>query len=292
MSKLSDAIESGRFVVTSEIGPPKGINTQAMWDEAERLRDKVVAVNVTDNQSSVMRIGSPAVCKGLLERGLEPVLQVTCRDRNRLALQSDLLGAAMLGIENVLALTGDHTLLGDHPEAKPVFDLDSVSLLGAMSMLEEGTDLAGNALDGAPKFFKGAVAAPCADNVELQIIKLEKKVEAGAQFIQTQAVYDPAAFERFMERITHIKVPVLVGILMLKSPKQAEYMNKNVAGVHVPEALIKEIADTDEKDRRKKSVEIAVRLIERCRPMCRGAHIMPLGWGGEVPKIIDGLGPA
>ena len=292
MSKFSEALRSEEFVVTGEIGPPKGVNVKAMWEEAEHLKGKVVAVNVTDNQSSVMRIGSLAVCKGLLDRGLEPIFQVTCRDRNRLALQSDLLSAAILGIENVLALTGDHTTLGDHTGAKPVFDLDSVSLLKAMSTLEAGRDLAGEELDGAPKFHKGAVVAPCADDVEPQIIKLENKVEAGAQFIQTQAVYDPAALERFMEKIRHIKIPVLVGIVLLKSPGQAKFMNKNVAGVHVPDALIKEIADTDKKDRRKKSVEIAVRIIEQCRPICRGAHIMPLGWNEEVPRIVAALGLA
>lgn len=289
MSRLSEALGSGKFVVTGEIGPPKGVNTKTMWEEAEHLKGRVVAVNVTDNQSSVMRIGSMAVCRGLLDRGLEPVFQMTCRDRNRLALQSDLLSAATLGIENVLALTGDHVTLGDHPGAMPVFDLDSVSLLKTIGMLESGKDLAGNALDGAPKFFKGAVVAPCADDVEPQMIKLESKVEAGAQFIQTQAVYEPAAFERFMEKIRHIKVPVMVGIVLLKSPQQAKFMNEHVAGVHVPDALIKEVADTDKKDRKKKSVEIAIRIIEKCRPFCRGAHLMPLGWNDVVPEIIKGL---
>jgi 5,10-methylenetetrahydrofolate reductase len=292
MSKLSEAIASGKFVVTGEIGPPKGVNVEEMDKEAEQLRGKVVAINVTDIQSSVMRIGSMAVCHRLTQMGLEPVFQMTCRDRNRLALQSDLLSAYILGIRNVLALTGDHTSLGDHPQSKPVFDLDSVSLLETIRGLENGKDIVGNDLDGSPEFFRGAVVSPCAEPVEPQIIKLEKKVEAGAQFIQTQAVYDVKQFENFMNRVKHLKVPVLVGMVLLKSPAMAKFMNGNVAGISVPDSIIKEMADVDKKDRRKKSVEITARLIRGMKDMCRGAHIMPLGWTSEVPKVIEEAGLA
>ena len=292
MSKLSEAIASGKFVVTGEIGPPKGVNVEAMDKEAEQLRGKVVAINVTDIQSSVMRIGSMAVCHRLTQMGLEPVFQMTCRDRNRLALQSDLLSAYILGVRNVLALTGDHTSLGDHPQSKPVFDLDSVSLLETIRGLENGKDIAGNDLDGSPEFFRGAVVSPCAEPVEPQIIKLEKKAEVGAQFIQTQAVYDVKQFENFMNRIKHIKVPVLVGMVLLKSPAMAKFMNENVAGISVPDSIIKEMADVDKKDRRKKSVEITARLIRGMKDMCQGVHMMPLGWTSEVPKVIEEAGLA
>ena len=292
MSKLQEALESGRFVFTGEVGPAKGINIEHVKEGAELLRGKVVAVNVTDIQTAVMRLGSLAVCHFLVDWGLEPIFQMVCRDRNRLALQSDLLNASVLGIENVLALTGDHTLMGDHVQAKPVYDLDSVGLLEAMSLLESGTDMGldvkgnPNKLDGAPTFFKGCVVTPCTEEVQPQIIKLEKKVAAGAQFVQTQAVYDPDAFEIFMNRIHHIDVPILVGIVLLKGAGMARYMNKNVPGVVVPDSIIKRLADADKKDVPKVSVEIAGELISRMKPMCRGAHIMPLGWDHYVPDVI------
>ena len=292
MSRLSEALAAGEFVVTGEIGPPKGIDTQEMDEELEHLRGRVVATNVTDIQSSVMRLGSLAVCAKMLEMDLEPVFQMTCRDRNRLALQSDLLSAAWLGIENVLALTGDHNVLGDHPQSKPVFDLDSVSLLQAMSTLEGGKDVAGNDLAGAPKFFKGAVVTPAADPLEPQLIKLGKKVKPGAQFIQTQAVYDPEQFERFMEQVADLGVPILVGIVLLKSAGMARFMNKNVAGVFVPDALIEEMAATEKGDRKKKSAEIAGRLVSRMKDMCQGVHLMTLGWTDVVPDLLAAAGLA
>ncbi|MCK4601893.1 MAG: methylenetetrahydrofolate reductase, partial [Phycisphaerae bacterium] len=220
------------------------------------------------------------------------------RDRNRLALQSDLLSAAVFGIENVLALTGDHVVMGDHHEAKAVYDLDSVSLLRAMSNLEAGTDMGldmkgqPNQLDGAPKFFKGCCVTPCAPNAEAQIIKLEKKVEAGAQFVQTQAVYDPAAFEEFMGKIAHIKVPVLVGIVMLKTAGMAKYMNRGVPGVNVPDGIIQRMADAAKEDREKVSIEICGELISKTKHCCQGAHLMTLGWDHCVPSIIAAAGLA
>ena len=290
MSHLEEALRAGRFVVTGEIGPPKGIDTTEMLREVEHLRGRVVAVNVTDIQSSVMRLGSLAVSARLVAMGIEPVYQLTCRDRNRLALQSDLLSAAYLGIENVLLLTGDHPLAGDHPGAKGVYDLDSVGLLSVASDLERGKDMAGNDLAGAPKFFKGCVVTPCAQPLEPQLLKLEKKVEAGAQFVQTQAVYDPATFETFMKSIEHVKIPVLVGIVVLKSAGMAKYMNRGVPGVQVPDTIIQRMADAPKEDRKKVSAEIAGELVREMKPMCQGAHLMPLGWDDVVPDILEHAG--
>ncbi|MBM3249347.1 MAG: 5,10-methylenetetrahydrofolate reductase [Candidatus Omnitrophica bacterium] len=286
---FKEKIQAGKFLVTSEIGPPKGIETKKLLEDAELIRGRVDAINVTDLQSSVMRLGSLAVCSLLKQNGFEPVFQVTCRDRNRLALQSDLLSAAALGIENVLILTGDYPTLGDHPEAKPVFDLDSVQLLKVAGSLQQGVDMKGNKLEGAPpKFCLGAVVNPGADPLEPQIIKMEKKVAAGAEFFQTQAVYDVRVFESFLNKIKHLKVPVMAGIVLLKSAGMARFMNKNVAGVSVPDDLIKEMEET--KDKVARSVEIASCLIKELIPMCQGIHIMPIGWDKVVPKVLDASG--
>ena len=288
MSNLSEALKSGKFVVTSEIGPPKGVDIEEMVEDAELFRGRVDAINVTDQQSSVMRLGSLATCHLLKERGLETVFQMTCRDRNRIALESDFLCAHVLGIENVLCLTGDYISLGDHPEAKPVFDLDSVSLLETATLLQQGRDLAGKELKGSPVFFLGAVVTPGADPLEPQIIKMEKKVRAGAQFFQTQAVYDPEEFERFVREIEHLGVPVLVGIVLLKSAGMARFMNKNVAGVHVPDSLIEEMDRAE--DKRERSIEIAARLIKEMKDLCQGVHIMAIGWEKMVPRVLDAAG--
>jgi len=297
MSQFKERLDAGQFVVTGEIGPPKGTNVAPCIHEAEQyLKGNVTAVNVTDIQTAVMRVGSLVGCKLLLDRGIEPVFQMVCRDRNRLALQSDLLSAAVLGIENVLALTGDHVVMGDHKDAKPVYDLDSVGLLQAMSNLEAGTDMGldlkgnPNTLDGTPTFFKGCCTTPCGPDPEAQIIKLEKKVEAGAQFVQTQAVYDPATFEAFMKRIRHLKVPVLVGIVVLKSAGMAKYMNRGVPGVQVPEGIIQRMDEAPKDGRKKVAAEIAGELVRKMRPMCQGAHLMTLGWDDVVPDIIAHAG--
>jgi methylenetetrahydrofolate reductase (NADH) len=297
VSKLSAALASGKFTFTGEIGPPKGTNIAPVIHEAEEfLKDCCSAVNVTDIQTAVMRMCSMTPCKMLLDVGVEPVLQMVCRDRNRLALQSDLLGAAAFGIENVLTITGDHTTMGDHHQARPVYDLDSVGLLQAIVKLEQGTDMgrtmkgAPNQLDGVPSFFKGCVVTPCADDIGPQILKLEKKVAAGAQFVQTQAVYEPKVFESFMKKIEHIKVPIMVGIVLLKNAGMAKYMNRFVPGVVVPKAIIKRLADAEKSERRKVSVAIAGELIRDMKDMCAGAHIMPLGWDKEIPNIIEASG--
>jgi methylenetetrahydrofolate reductase (NADPH) len=287
MSRLKQALEGGRFVVTGEIGPPKGVGLDKCLHDAEMLREHVTAINVTDLQSAVLRIGSLAVSTRLIERGLEPVFQLTCRDRNRLALQSDLLSAWALGIENVLCLTGDHPILGDHTEAKPVYDLDSVQLLRAASTLNQGHDMAGHELESVPGLFLGAVVTPAAEPVEPQIIKMKKKIEAGARFFQTQAVYEPEKFERFMNQVQRFKVPVIAGIVILKSAAMAGFMNANVAGISVPENIIQEMEGTAKEDRKKKAVEISARVIRQIKPFCQGVHIMPLGWDDLVPQVIN-----
>jgi len=288
MSALSEALKSGKFVVTSELGPPKGVDITEMLEDAELLQGRVDAINVTDQQSSVMRLGSLAVCRLLLERGIEPIFQMTCRDRNRIALQSDLLSASVLGIENVLCLTGDYVSLGDHPQAKPVFDLDSVSLLETAGKLQQGQDLAGKELKGSPEFFLGAAVTPGANPLAPQILKMEKKIKAGAQFFQTQSVYEPEQFESFMNKVRHFDVPVLVGLILLKSAGMARFMNKNIAGVHVPESLIEEMDKAENK--RQKSIEIAARLIKDLKHLCHGVHIMPIGWEKQVPAVLDAAG--
>ena len=288
---LKQALESGNFVVTAEVAPGKGTDVDHLLKDAAIIKDCVDAVNVTDLQSSVMRLGSLAFSHFLTDMGIEPVFQVTCRDRNRLALQSDLLSAWALGIRNVLALTGDHPCLGDHPDARPVFELDSVSLLETIGKLNSGVDLAGGALQGSPDFFAGAVVNPGADNeaaLDLQIMKMEKKVEAGAKFFQTQGVYDLDTFEKFMRRVEGLNTKVLGGIILLKSVGMARFMNKNVAGVMVPEPLIQELKKAEDKVQA--SMDITVRLIKGMKDLCDGIHIMPLGWESKIPPILERAG--
>ena len=290
--KITELFDRGEFVVSAEVGPPKGINVDPVVEEAKTYLSGITAVNVTDNQSSVMRLGSLATCKKLLDAGLTPIYQLTCRDRNRIALQSDLLSAAMFGIENLLLLTGDHTTLGDHPGAKPVFDLDSVSLIHTVCQLESGKDLAGNDLVGeAPKFAKGAVVSPCSDSVDAQLAKMERKVLAGAEYFQTQAVFEPEKFISFMEKAKQFGKPVQLGVIIPKNAGMCRYMNKNVAGVHVPDDMLNELAA--DKERAKAGitgVEIAARVIKECRPYCQGVHIMALGWERHIPALLEQAG--
>ena len=285
---LCDKIKEKKFILTSEIGPPKGTDIEEVLKDADLIKGKVDAINVTDLQSSVMRVGSLAICKLLIERGIEPVFQVTCRDRNRLALQSDLLSAAVLGIKNVLALTGDHTTLGDHPDAKPVFDLDSMQLLAAIKTLQSGKDMAGKELKGSPQFCVGAVVNPGADPMEPEVLKMEKKIAEGAQFFQTQAIYDIDLFKKFLDASKHLKTTIIAGIVLLKSAGMAKYMNKNVSGVFVPEELIKEMDSAQDKSA--KSIEIAARLIKELKPISQGIHIMPIGWDKKVPLVLEAAG--
>jgi len=286
--KLTERFKEGKFVITCEVGPPKGIEVEKIIDELEPLRSKIDAFNVTDLQSSVLRLGSLATCRLLKEKDFEPICQLTCRDRNRLSLQSDVLSAAVLGIENLLCLTGDHPQLGDHPEAMPVFDLDSVQLLSAAKGLMNGKDMAGNDLEGQPpQFAQGATVNPGAEPLEPQIIKMEKKIEAGAEFFQTQAVYEVDKFANFCEKVEHLKVPVMAGIVFLKSPGMAKFMNANVAGVYVPDSIIDELASVGKEKRVEKSLEISARLIKELKGSCQGIHIMALGWERHVPTLLE-----
>ena len=286
--KITELFERGEFVVSAEVGPPKGFHVEHLLEEAKTYLSGITAVNVTDNQSSVMRLGSLPMCKALKDEGLTPIYQLTCRDRNRIALQSDLLGAAMFGIENLLLLTGDHTKMGDHPQAKPVFDLDSVSLIHTVKQLESGVDLGGNPLiDEPPSFAKGAVVSPCSDSVDAQLAKMERKVRAGADYFQTQAVFEPEKFIKFMEKAKQFGKPVQVGIIIPKSAGMAKFMNNNVAGIHVPDEMIEELKKDKEKTKAGiTGVEIAARIIKECKPYCQGVHIMALGWESKVPDLL------
>jgi len=289
--KLIERFKQGKFVVTCEVGPPKGVEVQKNIDELEPLRGKVDAFNVTDLQSSVLRVGSLATCRLLKEKGFEPIMQLTCRDRNRLGLQSDVLSAAVLGIENLLCLTGDHPKMGDHPEAMAVFDLDSVQLLSVVKGLMDGKDMADNDLEGRPpEFCLGAAVNPGAEPLEPQIMKMEKKVQAGAEFFQTQAVYEVDKFANFMGKVKHLKVPVMAGIVLLKSPAMAKFMNANVAGIHVPDEIINELAGVSKEKRVEKSLEISARLIRELKDLCQGVHIMSLGWERHVPAVLETAG--
>ena len=290
--RITELFDQGEFVVTAEVGPPKGIHVDHLVEEAKTYLSGITAVNVTDNQSSVMRMGSLPACVALKNAGLTPILQLTCRDRNRIALQSELLGAAALGIENILCLTGDHTKMGDHPGAKPVFDLDSVSLLHTVCQLEKGLDLGGQELVGEPpKFAKGAVVSPCSDSVDAQLAKMERKVMAGADYFQTQAVFEPEKFIKFMEQAKQFGKPVQLGVIIPKNVGMCKFMNNNVAGIHVPEEMLDELrADKEKTKAGITGVEIAARIIRECRPYCQGVHIMALGWEDKVPALLEQAG--
>jgi len=292
VSAFKKALESGKFVVTSEVAPPKGTNLEKMIHHIELLKDRVDAMNITDHQSSVMRFPSIGGAILVKEMGAEPILQMTCRDRNRLALQADLLFAASRGINNVLCLTGDAVILGDHKEAKGVFDLDSSQLLATIKRLEKGKDLGGNDLDGGVSFCSGAIVTPEADPIEPQLIKFEKKIEAGAEFIQTQAVYDLDNFKQFMKYAKQFPVKILAGIILLTSAPMARFMNKNVAGVNVPQDLIDEMASAPKGRAVDKGVEVAGRMIKRVHDekMCDGVHIMAIGKEELVPEIMAAAG--
>ena len=290
--RITELFDNGQFVVTAEVGPPKGIHVDHLVEEAKEYLSGITAVNVTDNQSSVMRMGSLPTCVALKNAGLTPILQLTCRDRNRIALQSELLGAAMLGIDNILCLTGDHTKMGDHPGAKPVFDLDSVSLLHTACQLEKGIDLGGQPLVGEPpKFAKGAVVSPISDSVDAQLAKMERKVMAGADYFQTQAVFEPEKFIKFMESAKQFGKPVQLGVIIPKSVGMCKFMNNNVAGVHVPDEMLDELrADKEKTKAGITGIEIAARIIKECKPYCQGVHIMALGWEDKVPALLEMAG--
>ena len=288
-SQFEEKLYSGEFVVTTEVGPPKGSDISEMTDHIDLLKDKVDALNITDHQSSVMRFPSLGGCLLVKERGGEPILQMTCRDRNRLALQADLLLSYSRDIVNVLCLTGDSIDVGDHKEAKPAFDLDSVQLLKMIRTMESGTDMGGSQLKGAPKFCIGASVHPEADVIEPQLIKFEKKIAAGAQFFQTQGIFDLDSLRRFMQYASQFDVKILAGIIVLASARMARYMNDNVPGIIVPQDIIDELATAEKGKGLQKGIEIAARFIKTITEenLCHGVHIMAVGNEGIVPDILE-----
>jgi 5,10-methylenetetrahydrofolate reductase len=292
VSRFKDALNSGRFVITSEVAPPKGTNLEKMLHHIDLLKDKVDGINVTDHQSSVMRFPSLGGCLAIKERGGEPIMQMTCRDRNRMALEADLLLAYTRGITNVLCLTGDAVPVGDHKEAKGVFDLDSLQLLKAIRQMTAGQDLGGNDLDGAVEFCMGAIVTPEAQPIEPQLIKFEKKVEAGAEFFQTQAIYDLENFTRFMEYARQFHTKILAGIVLLSSARMAKYMTENVPGIFVPQDLIDELSAVPKEEMLAKGIEIAGRTIAALKKdaICNGVHIMAIGREEVVPDILAAAG--
>lgn len=287
LSSLRSKLETGRFVITAEVYPPKGSDCSGFVETSRSVSQIVDAINVTDNQGANMRISPLAASAILVREGIEPIYQVTCRDRNRLALQSDLLGAYALGIPNILALTGDHITFGDHPEGKPVFDLDSVQLLQVIEGLNNGRDMNGAQLSGGTSFFCGAAAAPDAEPLELTLFKLEKKAAAGARFLQTQAIFDPSRLERFLQAVRHLPVKVIAGILVLKSAAMARYINKNIPGLSIPDTIIDELSRA--ADPAAKGVEIACRLAGEAAELCDGIHVMAMGREELIPRIVESV---
>jgi 5,10-methylenetetrahydrofolate reductase len=289
---FKEALNSGKFTVTAEAGPPKGTDIKKIVNECELLKGKVDAVNVTDNQSAVMRISSTSYCKILLDMGIEPILQMTCRDRNRIGLQSDLLGASILGIKNVLCMTGDHPNAGDHKEAKPVYDIESAQLLRVVDTLNNGKDMMGNELQGATDFYQGAVVTPEANPLEPQLMKFDKKVGAGANFFQTQAIYDIEKFKDFMVHARKFPVKILAGLVLLKSAGMANFMNKFVPGIMVPQELINELKEAGKEKALDTGIDIMARHIKQLKEenICDGVHIMAIGAEDKVPAIMERAG--
>ncbi|AKN32782.1 methylenetetrahydrofolate reductase [Clostridium carboxidivorans P7] len=290
MSLLKEAFERGEFGITAEMAPPKGIDLSHLIECAKAIKGRAHGVNVTDFQSATLKATSLATCKVLKDAGLEPVLQITGRDRNRIAIQGELLSAGVFGIENVLALTGDYTMTGDHPGAKPVYDLDSVGILSVASTIAQGKDMSGNDLTGTPKFYLGACVTPRYDPLELQILKMEKKIKAGAKFFQTQAVYDIDTLKLFREKTKHLDAKLMVGIIPLKSAGMAKYMNKNVPGIFVPDELIERMKGAENKVQ--EGIKISGEFIKKVKEegLCDGVHIMAIGAEENVPLILDQAG--
>ncbi|MBI2095575.1 MAG: methylenetetrahydrofolate reductase [Candidatus Omnitrophica bacterium] len=284
--EITELVRQKKFVVTAELGPPKGTSLDLFYKQAGYLKGLVHAANVTDGQSALMKMSSLGASRLLKEFGIEPIMQITCRDRNRIAIQSDLLSASALGIENLLVLTGDPIHIGDHPEAKPVFDIDAAELMATIKKMEGGSDMAGKALEGAPHFAIGAALNPCVENIETEISKTRKKIEKGAEFFQTQGVFEIARFQKFMERYRKegFRVPVLAGIILLKSPKMARFMNEKIPGIFIPEPMISRLEKAS--DPRAECAQIACETIQKVRPLAQGVHLMAIGWEDLVPEIV------
>jgi methylenetetrahydrofolate reductase (NADPH) len=298
-TRLQQTLAQGQFAVTCEFTPPLGIELNGLFRIADLLKGKVDAVNVNDNPNSNVRMSSLICSKLLLERGLEPIFEQSMRDRNRLALQSDLLGAAALGIQNVLCLTGDHPSKGDHPEANKVFDLDSSQWIAAVKRIrDQGTLLNGKKITGRPRFFIGGVANPFMKTLDLHIIRLQNKIAAGADFIQTQPVFDIEAFQRWMTRVEEAglsdQVPILAGVAALKSLRLAEYMRDRVSGFNVPENIMDRLKSLPEDQQPSEGIRICVEQIKSLQRIkgVKGLHIMSVGNEEKIPEIIEQAGLA
>ena len=293
LTNLEFKLKKGCFVYTAELGPPKGVLIDELKTKIKILKEAVTAVNVSDLQGSNLSLNAISISHILYESGLEPVMQITCRDRNRLALQSDVLSAYVLGIRNILCLTGDNTTTGDHPQAKPVFDLDSITLLDVIRKLEDGYDMAGNELKGKPVFFKGAAVNPETNlkaSFNLQLIKMKKKADCGAQFFQTMPVFNAEKFKVFMDRVKELSInlPIIAGIQLIKSEKMANYLNEYIPGVNVPEWIIEKITKAENK--LDMSINIAADIIRNIKPLCSGIHIGAQGWEKHITTLIEKIG--
>ncbi len=296
-SKLEQILSRGEFAVTGELGPPKGADVSVVERKAKLLRDNVDAINVTDNQTAIVRMSSIAVSALLQRMGLEPTMQMVCRDRNRIAMQSDLFGAYALGIRNLLCLSGDHQRFGNHPTAKNVFDLDSMQLLQMVKrMRDEKKVLGGDEIEGATEFFIGAAANPFADPFEFRVVRLGKKAAAGADFIQTQCIYDMAKFERWMQMIRdrglHEKIHILAGVTPLKSVGMARYMKDKVAGMEIPDEIIERMKKAGKEKAKEEGLRICVEQIQRLKqiPGVHGIHLMAIEWEEVVHEIVEKAG--
>jgi methylenetetrahydrofolate reductase (NADPH) len=294
-TNLEKILESGNFAVTAEAGPPKGTSGRIVTRKGEALRTVCDAVNVTDNQTAIVRMSSLAGCVLLKQLGIDPVMQVVCRDRNRIAIQSDVLGAVALGIGNILCLSGDHQKFGNHPTAKGVFDLDSIQLIQALKkMRDEKKFLCGEEISGEVPLFIGAAENPFADPAEFRVTRLEKKVKAGASFIQTQAIYGISKFKNFMEMVCDRgldkRVHILAGVIPLRSAGMARYMRDYVPGVYVPDELVSRMENA--RDAKEEGIKIALEIIEQLKeiPGVHGVHIMAVGWEDIVPVIAQRAG--
>lgn len=291
MSTLKSALESEKFVVTCELSPPKGTDLSAMLDKAEMLKHAVDAFNLTDSAAARMAMDPAAAGHALLQRNIEPIVQITSRDKNRLALQSGLLGAHTLGITNLVIMGGDPPHIGDHPEAKGVNDLFSSQIIDAAYALNHGNDHAGNAINGNTDFYLGSVCNPGANDMQAEVENTRRKIEAGAQFFQTQAIYQLDQFHAFMEQLKQPDIIILCGIIPIKSVKMANYMNEKVPGIQIPDALIERIATAEKSgkpdDVVTESLAIAAETIDQLRQLCRGIHVMAIGWEKHVKTLLD-----
>ena len=288
MSRLSESLSSNAVTVTAELNPPKGTDLGGLFSAAESLKPHIAAFNLTDSAASRMTMAPIAVAHLLRDRGIESTLQIAGRDRNRLAIQADMLAAHALGVENLVCMTGDPPSGGDHPDAKAVFDLGAEDILRAASSLEAGKDLAGNALKARPRFYRGAVTNVAVPDLGKEVARMEAKIASGAQFFQTNAVYEPAGFERFMARCEAFGVPILAGIILLKSARQARYMTERIPGVVVPDRLIDELARAS--DAAETSIRMASDIIREIAPMCHGVHVMAIGWERYIPGVLEAAG--